>query len=113
MHMLILVIKHVELIDELVRELVEAGLHGGTILDSTGMASVIESFDDAPLFGMLRHVFEENDEKESSKTMFFVVDDEELHNAKKIIKKVAGDLNQPNTGIMFSLPVEFVEGLGD
>lgn len=112
MHMLVLVIKNVELVDELVRELVEAGLQGGTILDSTGMAGVIEGMDDAPVFDMLRHVLEEDD-GEDSKTMFFVVDDEELQKAKTIIRKVAGDLNQPNTGIMFSLPVEFVEGLGE
>lgn len=113
MHMLVLVIKNIELVDELVRELVEAGLQGGTILESTGMASVIEGLDDAPVFGMLRHVLEEDDDGEDSKTMFFVVDDEELQKAKTIIRKVAGDLNQPNTGIMFSLPVEFVEGLGE
>lgn len=112
MHMLVLVIKNVELVDELVRELVEAGLQGGTILDSTGMAGVIGGLDDAPVFGMLRHVLEEDDD-EDSKTMFFVVDDEELQKTKTIIRKVAGDLNQPNTGIMFSLPVEFVEGLGE
>ncbi len=112
MYMLILVLKHIELVDELVKDLVEVGLHGGTILESTGMASVIENMDDLPMFGMLRHIFAEEDEKESSRTMFFVVNEEELAAAKKVIKEVTGGLNKPNTGIMFAVPVSFVEGLG-
>ncbi len=112
MYMLILVLKHIELVDELIKELVEVGLHGGTILESTGMAGVLENMEDMPMFGMLRHLFETEDERESSRTMFFVVDDEELKEAKKVIKKVTGGLNKPNTGIMFAVPVSFVEGLG-
>lgn len=113
MQLLVLVLKHVELVDELIKELVEAGLHGGTILDSTGMASVIENMDDLPMFGMLRRILANEEEKEMSKTMLFVVNDEELEAAKKVIKKVTGGLNAPNTGIMFAVPVTFVEGLGE
>ncbi|MBR6222696.1 MAG: hypothetical protein IKQ71_04600 [Lachnospiraceae bacterium] len=113
MHMLVLVLKHVELIDELIKELVEEGIHGGTILESTGMASVIENFDDFPMFGILRRIMETEDEKESSRTLFFVVDDDDLVKAKKTIRRVTGDLSKPNTGIMFSIPVEGVEGLGE
>ena len=43
--------------------------------------------------------------------MFFVVDDEEMKKARKTINDVIG-LDKPNTGIMFALPVSFVEGLG-
>ena len=112
MYMLVLVIKHIELVDELVKELVEVGLHGGTILESTGMASILENMEDMPMFSMLRHLFEEEDEKESSRTMFFVVSEDELQAAREVIKRVTGGLNKPNTGIMFAVPVSFVEGLG-
>ena len=113
MHLLFVVIKHVEIVSELLKELAEAGLHGGTIIESTGMASVLENMDDLPMFGMLRRILSDDDEKESSKTMFFVVNDEELVIAKKIIKEVTGGFNAPNTGIMFAVPVSYVEGLGE
>ena len=53
----------------------------------------------------------ENDDEDIAKTMLFVVNDEELEKAKKTIHKAAS-LDEPNTGIMFALPVSFVEGLG-
>lgn len=112
MHLLMVVLKKVDLVNELIKELAGAGLHGGTIIESTGMASVLENMDDLPMFGMLRRILDE-DEKECSKTMFFVVSEEELAIAKKIVKKVTGGLNAPNTGIMFALPVTYVEGLGE
>ena len=89
--------------------MVEEGVHGGTILDGVGMASVIDKMDDLPLFGMLKTLLADDDE--GVKVMLFVMKDEELEQARQTITNVVG-LDQPNTGIMFALPVSFVEGLG-
>ena len=70
MNLLVVILKHEDLVSEICKELVEEGIHGGTIVDGTGMASVVETIND-----------------------------------------VIG-LDKPNTGIMFELPVSFVEGLG-
>lgn len=113
MQLLVLILKRLELVDELIKELAEAGLHGGTMIDSTGMASVLENYEDFPMFGMLRKILDEGTEKEMSKMMLFVIKDEELEMATKVIKGVTGDLNGPNKGIMFSIPVSYVEGLGE
>ena len=40
-----------------------------------------------------------------------VVDDDEMKKARRTINDVIG-LDKPNTGIMFAVPVSFVEGLG-
>lgn len=114
MQLLILILKKVELVEELIRELAEHGVHGGTIIDSTGMANVLGNMDDLPLFGMLRKVINNEDQtKESCKTMLFVLKDSEVENARSIIRSVLGDLSKPNTAVMFSVPVTSVEGLGE
>ena len=103
--------KKANLVADICKELAEKGVHGGTIIDGTGMASVIEKMDDLPMFGMLKAILADDDDNEVVKTMLFVMDDEELVTAKKIINEVVG-LDEPNTGIMFAVPVSFVEGLG-
>ncbi|MDE6026104.1 MAG: hypothetical protein K2G45_11710 [Lachnospiraceae bacterium] len=111
MNLLIVILKKAELITEICKELAEEGVHGGTILDGTGMASVIEKMDDLPIFGMLRSILADDDENETVKVMFFVMDDKEIEKARTTIRQVVG-LDEPNTGIMFAVPVSFVEGLG-
>jgi len=108
-NLLVLILKRADLVNEICRDLAEEGVHGGTILDGMGMASVIDKMDDLPLFGMLKTLLADDDE--GVKVMLFVMNDEELAKARETIKKVVG-LDEPNTGIMFALPVSFVEGLG-
>ncbi len=110
MNLLVLILKRADLVTEICRELAEEGVHGGTILDGTGMASVIDKMDDLPIFSMLKTLLTEEDE-DGVKVMLFVMKDEELAKARQTIKDVVG-LDEPNTGIMFALPVSFVEGLG-
>lgn len=112
MNLLIVIIKKEELIKDICKELAEEGIHGGTILDGVGMASVIESMDDLPIFSMLKSILSDDEDSEKVKTMLFVMNDEEMNNARKIIKEVVG-LDEPNTGIMFGMPVSFVEGVCD
>lgn len=110
MNLLTVIIKKAELVKEICKELAEQGVHGGTILDGAGMASVLETMDDLPIFGMLKSILADDDE-DTVKVMLFVMSDEEIDKARKIIRDVVG-LDEPNTGIMFAMPVSFVEGLG-
>ncbi len=111
MNLLFVILKKAELVTEICKELAENGVHGGTILDGVGMASVIEKMDDLPIFGMLKAILADDDEHDVVKTMLFVMNDEEMEKSRKIIREVVG-LDEPNTGIMFGVPVSFVEGLG-
>ena len=63
------------------------------------------------MFGMLRRVLAD-EERETSKIMLFVETDEQVIATRAIIKEVIGDLTAPNTGIMFAIPLTYVEGLG-
>ena len=111
MNLLVLILKKAEFVSEICKELAEKGVHGGTILDGVGMASVIEKMDDLPIFSMLKTLLADDDEQDTVKVMLFVMNDDELGMARKTIKNVVG-LDEPNTGIMFALPVSFVEGFG-
>ena len=113
MQLLIVILKKMEYINELIRELAKHGVKGGTILDGTGMAeSLVNMEEDLPMFGMLRRVLSD-EVREKSHVMLFVLKDEQVIESREIIKKVIGDLNKPNTGIMFSVPITYVEGLGE
>lgn len=111
MNLLVVIMKKENLVNDICKTLAEEGVHGGTIIDAQGMASVLETMDDLPIFGMLKAILADDDEREVAKVMLFVMDDEEMEKARKTIRSVIG-LDEPNTGIMFALPVSFVEGLG-
>ncbi len=111
MNLLTVILKKADLTSDICKDLAEAGIHGGTIIDAVGMASIIEKMDDLPIFGMLKSILADDDDHETVKVMLFVVNDEEMEKAKEVIHNAVG-LDEPNTGIMFALPVTFVEGLG-
>ena len=111
MNLLTVILKKADLTNEICKELTEAGIHGGTIIDAVGMASILEKMDDLPIFGMLKSILADDDDHETVKVMLFVVNDKEMEIARKVIHEVIG-LDEPNTGIMFAVPVTFVEGLG-
>ncbi len=110
MQLLVLVLNKVEVLEELLTQMVSGGISGATILNSTGMATALmNSEEDVPLFGILRKVL--NPDRVESKTIFTVLKDEQIETAKEIINRVTGGLSNPNTGILFTLPINSVEGL--
>jgi len=111
MQLLVLILKKVELYDDLMKHLANGGVKGATILEGTGMAEAIVNMEDLPMFGMLRRVLAD-EERETSKIMLFVETDEQVIATRAIIKEVIGDLKAPNTGIMFAIPLTYVEGIG-
>ena len=84
MRLLVFVLNRVECLDELLAELAESGIQGGTILNSTGMAN---------------------------RTILIVLKEEQVEGAMRIIRRVVGDLSQPDTGVAFTLPIDFTEGI--
>ena len=111
MHLLVLILTRGNGINELLRELAEQGISGCTIVNTTGMKSIIENYEDLPMFGMLRHIMEEED-KEENKMLLFVLKDDEISKTKRTIHSILGDFNSPNTGIMFTLPIDSADGIG-
>lgn len=112
MQALILVLNKVELMEEVLSSLIRSGISGATILDSQGMGSAIVAGarHEVPVFGSLKAFFDR--EHPYNKTLFTIVESEEkLEIAIKAITDITGDLEKPNEGLMFTVPVNRVIGL--
>lgn len=110
MQLLVLVLNKIELLEELLSQLSLGGIHGATILQSTGMATTLaHSEEDVPMFRTLSKIL--NPDREESRTVLMVLKKEQVDTAKKIINDVTGGISKPNTGILFALPIDFVEGM--
>ncbi len=109
MQAFVFVLNRTEHLEHLLQEFSDHGLRGATVLDSKGMARILHSEDELPVFYGLRAILEP--ERRSSKTIFCVMQDEQVETARKIVNDVTGGLDAPDSGIMFALPLTFVEGL--
>ena len=111
MQLFVLVLNHTEFLDSILEAMLEKGIGGGTILDSTGMMRELDTDEnsDLPMLGLLRHIY--SPERKRSKTMFAVMKDEKIPMMMDIINQITGGLHKPDTGVAFALPLSFVEGV--
>lgn len=109
MQVFVFVLNRTEHLENLLQEFANHGLKGATVLDSRGMARILHSEDEMPLFYGLRAIMEP--ERRISKTIFMVLKDEQVPIARKVVNQVTGGLDVPDSGIMFAMPLTMVEGL--
>ncbi|KAB3530069.1 hypothetical protein [Alkaliphilus serpentinus] len=108
MELLVIVLNKTEYLTDILDGFVEVGIKGATVIDSAGMGHLIA--DHVPFFAKFADI--EATEKNHSKTIFTVVNCcDERDNAIEIIEKTVGDINEPDTVFLFSLPVNIVKGL--
>ena len=108
MQLLVIVLNKTECLEDILKKLSENELHGATILDSKGMAHSLDGFNELSFMLSLRMVL--NPEHRESKTFFMVIKDDETEKVSKIVNEVTGGLDQPDTGILFTVPVSHLEG---
>lgn len=111
MQILVLVLNKTDKLEDILREFLEAGIKGATVIDSMGMVKALyqDNNDDLPLFGTLRMMM--NESRPFNKTIFTVLNDEKISTAIEAIKRVLGDLSKPDVGVLFTLPVGYAEGI--
>ncbi len=109
MQLLIFFTKKDDLIDELMKRLAIAGIKGGTVLESTGMAKSLANVDGMPMFDIFKEIVKT--QNESSKTILFGVDDDKVNTVRQIVSEVFGDLDMPNTGVLMGIPLSFADGV--
>lgn len=108
MELLVCVINKPELLDEVLAGFLEAGLTGCTVIESQGMGKIVSQ--DIPIFTGFTSLFA--GARESNYTIFSVVKEKELlEDAIRVIREVYGSFDEPNSGILFTLPLNHVEGL--
>lgn len=111
MKLLVLVLNKTEKLEDVLLELAQAGLCGATVLSSTGMARLLGGHDEEeiPFLGSLRALL--NPERKKSYTILMVLEGAQIPLAVEKIEGVVGDLSGKDTGIVFSLPIDFAKGL--
>ena len=90
----------------------EAGAKGITILESTGIGRVRQAGirDDMPLMPSLSDLFKSTET--NNRTWFSVVDDLDTDHAfVEATQNTVGDLEKPNSGLLFIAPLVEIYGL--
>jgi hypothetical protein len=90
-----------------------AGVGGITIIESTGLARLRQGQghrDDLPLMPSIRALL--HTREEHHRTIFSIVEGEEMVNRLiEVTEGIVGQLDEPNTGILFALPISHVAGV--
>lgn len=106
--LLVAVVNQPETIDDILAGFVELGITGATVINSEGMGRVLSH--DIPIFAGLQTLISRS--RPQNRTIFSVMDDpEKVESALHLIQEVCGSLDDPATGIVFTLPVDRVVGL--
>lgn len=106
MKLLVLVLSKEEYLDDILEAFVEVGITGATIIDSVGMGHKLAY--DIPIFAGLRKNIKSS---AYSKTIFSVVDEDEmLDEAVNLIEQIL-DINEPGNCLLFVVPLAMVKGL--
>lgn len=108
MKLLVFVLNNEEHLDKVLEAYIEAGVTGATLLDSEGMGRFLTY--EVPLFAGFKEFMKGN--KPYNKTIISVIRDNSVaREVRKLVDEIVGGLDNPGTGIMFTLPVEWASGL--
>ena len=108
MKLVVIILNKVEALEYLLEGLSAAGIGGATIIESSGLAMTLSKLDSSILSASIRALFSGD---EDNKTILSVIRNDQLDLARRVIYNTVGDLSLPNTGIMFTVPIDFAEGI--
>lgn len=108
MKLLVIILNKTEALEYLLEGLSAAGIGGATIIRSTGMAATLLQMNSSFLSSSIRSMFTGDDD--DNRTILSVINNDQLDIARRVVYNTVGDLSHPNTGIMFTVPLDFVEG---
>jgi nitrogen regulatory protein PII len=108
MKLLVFVLNNEEYLEEVLEAYIEAGVTGSTIIDSEGMGRFLTY--EVPLFAGFKEFMKGN--KPYNKTIISVIrNDRTVEKVKALLDDIVGGLDNPGTGIMFTMPVDWAAGL--
>jgi hypothetical protein len=111
--LVVLVLDDFNKTEEVLAAWLALGISGATILDSSGLSHEVGRAalrDDLPLFPSLEDLLRSREEPH--RTLFAVVPDGfDVEALMAATEKITGPLDEPNTGILFTVPVTRAWGL--
>lgn len=109
MKLVVIVLNKLDCLDKLLTAFGKNSIPGATILSSRGMAQTLEAHDELRFIGSLRMLMNAN--YKENRTILMAVPDEKVDTVVELVNKATGGLDQPNSGILFTLPIDRVEGM--
>ena len=111
MELLVLVIDRGDKLDSILSGFIELGVTGATIIESQGMVrELTKASASTPVFAGLQDLIANS--RPQSSTVFSVIETrEKLDAAIQMIKDKCGDMTNPGTGILFTIPINRAVGL--
>ncbi len=111
MKLVTIILNKTECLDEILEEFTANNLSGATIIDSKGMVQELTEHDheDLSFLISLRGLLEPSHKE--NKTIIMVSKDEDVKIISRILNQVTGGLSKPDTGILFTLPIDHLEGI--
>ena len=99
-----------ELLEEVLKAFIEAGISEATILDSERLGGFLAY--EVPLFAGFKDFLAGN--KPYNRTIFSLVKNEDtVKKLEKLIENVCGSFSERRIGILFSVPVDFTREFGN
>ncbi|MDO5125250.1 MAG: hypothetical protein Q4D35_02610 [Ruminococcus sp.] len=108
MKLMVFILNKIDTLEYLLEGLSAAGIGGATIIESSGLAMTLSKLGSSFLSAPIRALFSGD---EDNRTILSVIRDDQLDLARRVIYNTVGDLSMPNTGILFTLPIDFAEGI--
>jgi nitrogen regulatory protein PII len=108
MTLLVFICNQPDKLEEVLEGFLEIGITGATVIDTVGMGQILST--EVPIFAGFRSLF--RGASTVNKTILSVVDESsKVREAQEIIDEICGGLDQPGSGIVFTIPIENVRGL--
>ena len=108
MKLMVIILNKIDALDYLLEGLSAAGIEGATIIESSGLAMTLSKLDSSFVSASIRALFSGN---EDNRTILSVIRNDQLELARKVVYNTVGDLSLPNTGVLFTVPIDFAEGI--
>lgn len=112
MQLLMLILHDPKYMDQILVELMNAGINGGSLIDCEGILQAMghNSIEPPAMFGSLKQYLN-LETGDTNKMLLSALKTDDIEKARKIINDVTGGLDKPNTGILITLPIGTVEGI--
>ena len=109
MQAIIIVLNKTECLEDLMEKLAEQNVRA-TIIPSKGMAHSLLDIDRLRFIESLKFLLDPIHKE--NYTVFSVIDDGMIPTVSKVVNDVTGGLSKSNSGIIFTVPVGYTEGIG-
>ena len=109
MKLVVIILNKTECLEKLLETFRENEMSGATIIDSKGMIQELSDNFDFRIAGSLRELFMPSHKE--NKTILMVAKDEDVAVISRILDEATGGISMPDTGILFTIPIDYLKGL--